>query len=192
MGEGRPGRAPRPCRLPSMAGIPGRAQWGGGGAASCARVPWARRRRSPAGTLLGHRHSNTTLNASGTRTRVQLLWLLPRRALRWSWNVQRSTGARVPKASALAACLCCRREPPGGHSEGSGTEAAGTRGSRQQTSRFPNLGRRPRTTGHRPPDSGRPLVASSEGTGQPSAAAYTSGQRPCQACRTSQARSVVR
>lgn len=39
--------------------------------------------------------------------------------------------------------------------------------------------RPPRTTGHRPPDLGRPLLASSEGTGQPSAAAYTSWRRPC-------------
>lgn len=105
-----------------------------------------------------------------------------RRALCWSWErAAQQQGPECPKPAPSAACLFCRREPPGDHSEGSQTEAAGTWGLRRQTSRFPNLGRHrpalhgPQVTGYQSALSWPALRA----PGNLPAAVYTSGRRPC-------------
>lgn len=96
VGEGRPGRAPRPCRLcPPRQAFPGELGEGGRPPAPACRGPgegaaW----QAPS---LDTITPNTTLNASGMRTCPAALTPLCR-ALRWSWNGQHSTGARVPKA----------------------------------------------------------------------------------------------
>lgn len=93
----------------------------------------------------------------GMRTTCPAIPVTPPRAGLPALELERAAqqqGPECPKPVPSAACLFCRREPPGDHSEGSRTEAVGTRGSRQQTSRFPNLGWQrpalhgPQVTGH--------------------------------------------
>lgn len=137
--------------VPSTAGVPRRAQW-------------ARSRRSLA--------ASTTLSHRGMPTPVQLLLCLPPRAglCVGAGNVQHSS--RGPSAQSQ-----CPR-PLASSADASPqvtTAKVSDRGCRDMgiapadfslSQPWPASARPPRTTGHRPPEC--PLLASSEGTGQPS------------------------